>query len=71
METYHLKNRSKIRLLGSEDWLLLVAQSWPTLYDLMDYNTPGFPVCHCLPEFARTHVHQVGDAIQPSHAWKP
>ena len=27
---------------------------------------PGFPVLHHLPEFAQTHVHQVGDAIQPS-----
>ena len=28
---------------------------------------PGFPVHHQLPEFTQTHVHQVGDAIQPSH----
>ena len=27
----------------------------------------GFPVLHCLPEFAQTCVHGVGDAIQPSH----
>ena len=33
----------------------------------MDYNTPGFPVLHYLPEFAQTHVHWVSDAIQPSH----
>ena len=33
----------------------------------MDYSTPGFPVLHQLPEFAQTHVHWVGDAIQPSH----
>ena len=32
-----------------------------------DYSTPGFPVHHQLSEFAQTHVHQVGDAIQPSH----
>ena len=33
----------------------------------MDYSTPGLPV-HCqLPEFAQTHAHWVGDAIQPSH----
>ena len=30
----------------------------------MDCNTPGFPVLHSLPEFAQTHVHWVGDAIQ-------
>ena len=28
---------------------------------------PGFPVHHQLPEFTQTHVHLVGDAIQPSH----
>ena len=33
----------------------------------MDCRTPGLPVLHCLPEFAQTHVHQVGDAIQLSH----
>ena len=33
----------------------------------MDYNTPGFPVLHYLPELAQTHVHWVSDAIQPSH----
>ena len=36
-----------------------------SLYDPMDCSTPGFPVHHQLP--AQTHVHQVGDAIQPSH----
>ena len=33
----------------------------------MDCSTPGFPVHHCLPEFAQTQVHWVSDAIQPSH----
>ena len=44
-----------------------VAQSCPTLCDPMDYSTPGLPVHHQLPEFTQTHVHLVGDAIQPSH----
>ena len=43
------------------------AQSCLTLCNPMDYSTPGFPVHHQLPELAQTHVHQVGDAIQPSH----
>ena len=30
-------------------------------------STPGFPVHHQLPELAQTHVHRVGDAVQPSH----
>ena len=33
----------------------------------MNRSMPGFPVHHQLPEFTQTHVHQVGDAIQPSH----
>ena len=33
----------------------------------MNLSTPGLPVLHHLPEFAQTHVHRVGDAIQPSH----
>ena len=45
----------------------LVAQSCPTLCDPMNHSTPGLPVHHQLPEFTQTHVHQVGDAIQPSH----
>ena len=38
-----------------------------TLFDPMDCSTPGFPVHHQFPEFTQTHVHWVGDAIQPSH----
>ena len=37
------------------------------LCDPMDCSTPDFPVHHQLPELAQTHVHQVSDAIQPSH----
>ena len=44
-----------------------VIQSCPTLHDPTDCSTPGFPVHHQLPELAQTHVHRVGDAIQPSH----
>ena len=33
----------------------------------MDCSTPGLPVHHQLSELAQTHVHRVGDAIQPSH----
>ena len=33
----------------------------------MNRSTPGLPVHHQLPEFTQTHVHQVRDAIQPSH----
>ena len=44
-----------------------VAQSCPTLCDPMNRSIPGLPVHHQLPEFTQTHVHRVGDAIQPSH----
>ena len=44
-----------------------VAQSCPTLCDPMNHSTPGLPVHHQLPESTQTHVHRVGDAIQPSH----
>ena len=33
----------------------------------MNRSTPGLPVYHQLPELTQTHVHRVGDAIQPSH----
>ena len=44
-----------------------VTQSCPTLCNSMNCSTPGLPVNHQLPEFTQTHVHRVGDAIQPSH----
>ena len=47
--------------------LLFNLQSCLTLYKPMCCSTPGFPVLHHLPEFVQTHVHWVGDAIQPSH----
>ena len=44
-----------------------VTQLCPTLCDPMNRSTPGLPVHHQLPELTQTHVHWVGDAIQPSH----
>ena len=44
-----------------------VTLSCPTLCDPMNRSTPGLPVHHQLQEFTQTHVHQVADAIQPSH----
>ena len=44
-----------------------VTQSCLTLCDPMDCSTPDFPVHDQLPELTQTHVHRVGDAIQPSH----
>ena len=44
-----------------------VTQSCLALCDPMDCSTPSFPVLHYLPEIAQSYVHQVSDAIQPSH----
>ena len=43
-----------------------VTQSCPTLCNPMDCSMPGLPVLHHISELAQTHVHWVGDAIQPS-----
>ena len=45
-----------------------VAHSCPTFCDPMNCSTPGLPVHPQLPEFTQTHIHQVSDAIQPSHS---
>ena len=47
--------------------VISVTQSCPNFCVLMDYSMPGFSVHHQLPELTQTHVHQVVDAIQPSH----
>ena len=46
----------------------LVTQMCPTPCNPMDCSTTGLPVHHQLPELTQTHVHRVGDAIQPSHS---
>ena len=48
-----------------------VIQWCPTLCDPMNHSMPGLPVHYQLPEFTQTHVHQVSDAIQPSHPVVP
>ena len=52
--------------LGSVQFSSLT-QACLTHCDPMDCSMPGLPVLHQLPELAQTHVHQVTDAIQPSH----
>ena len=44
-----------------------VAQSCPTLCNPMNHSMPGLPVYHQHPESTQTHVHHIGDAIQPAH----
>ena len=64
----------KIRTLtpnleGSQNVLQFssVTQSCLIICDLMNCSMPGLSVHHHLPEFTQTHIHRVGDAIQPSH----
>ena len=60
-------NEAQIKLSFSSVQFSSVIQSCLTLCDPMVCSTPGLPVYHQLPEFTQTHVHWVGDAIQPSH----
>ena len=55
--------------ISSDFWLQFtsVTQSCLTLCESMNRSTPSLPVHHQLPESTQTHVHWVGDAIQPSH----
>ena len=55
------------RLQNSSVQFSSVIQLCPTLCDLMNCSMPGLPVHHQHPEYTQTHVHRVGDAIQPSH----
>ena len=56
-----------IHLPFRSDQIRSVTQSCLTLCDPMNRSTPGLPVHHQLPEVTQTHVHQISDAIQPSH----
>ena len=63
----HLLNLLHCRRIIYHWAIRSVAQSCLTLCNAMNRSTPGLPVHHQLPEFTQTHVHWVGDAIQPSH----
>ena len=57
---------SKLTLIFYSAQFSSVTQSCPTLCNPVNCSTPGFPVHYQLPNFTQTHVHWVGDAIQPS-----
>ena len=61
-----LSSWSSLQMISNGYYCGSVAQSRPTLCDPMDCNMPGFSVLHYFPAFAQTHVHWVGDTIQPS-----
>ena len=60
------KMENKTVLSSAQFQFSLVTQSCPTPCEPMDCSMPGFPVHHQLLETVQTHVHWVGDAIQPS-----
>ena len=68
---YHLQKsklcHSRWNMSFSSVQFSSVIQSCPTLWDPMNHNMSGLPVHHHLLEFIQTHVHRVGDAIQPPH----
>ena len=73
IDNYKLYN-SRLLFMSSYNWVHYnsvqfssVTQSCPTLCDPTNHSTPGLPAHHQLPESTQTHVHWVGDAIQPSH----
>ena len=57
----------KISSKPSRGCCYLVAKSCPILCSPMEFSLPGSSVLHYVLEFVQTHVHWVGDAIQPSH----
>ena len=67
------KEPGRLLSMGSQrlghNWAFSSVQSLSRVWlcNPMDYSTPGLPVHHQLPEFTQTHVHWVGDPIQPSH----
>ena len=65
------EGRSDTHLWNSVDTCCSATQSCLTLCDPIFCSTPGIPVLHHLPQLAQTHVHRVGDAIQPSHPVVP
>ena len=62
-----LVNRLDLSLISNN---FVVVQSLSHIWLLVIHGLQytGFPILHCLPEFAQTHVHWVDDAIQPSHS---
>ena len=66
-EIYSLKYKHQHRKDIVSVQFSSVAQSCQTLCDPMNRSTPGPPVHYQLLEFTQTHVHRVGDVIQPSH----
>ena len=61
------KKKKRFRQMKTKVWFSSVTQLCLTLFNPMDYKTPGFPVHRQLEEPTQTHILWVGDAIRPSH----
>ena len=66
VELFQILKDDAVKVLHSVQFSS-VAQSCPTLCDPMNHSMPGLSIHHQLLESTQTHVHQVSDAIQPSH----
>ena len=60
-------NSTKQNFLKNRVQFSSAQSSSSVVSDPMNHSMPGLPVRHQLPESTQTHVHQVGDAIYPSH----
>ena len=68
----HMHTYTYTHLLSDFEHFVGQPLSWVWLFATpVDCSTPGFPALHYLLQFAQTHVHLVGDAIQPSHPLSP
>ena len=67
---YHWISLDSFLCYIAGSWCFVVVQSLSNVR-LLDCSMPGFPVLHCLPEFAQIHVLWVSDALQPSHPLWP
>ena len=66
LDTMQWLSTAQLNEIDKEISVISVTQSCPTVCDPMNRSMPGLPVHHQLLDFTQTHVHQVGDAIQPS-----
>ena len=73
MQLEHLEVHGSHIVENVKESLSFVFQSLSCVNSLhaKDCSMPGFPVFHCLPEFAQTHVHWVDDTMEPSHPLLP
>ena len=58
---------TELEQIISKLYISSVAQSCLTICNPVNCSMPGLPVHHQVPESSQTHIHVVGDAIQPSH----